>query len=211
MVKKILNLINIHPDANQKWLLISLVISGLLITYAHPTLLKVIISELPAQWIAFQSLAASIAALLMGIIWKGKIREKAIKWFFCLALTESVCGFLLGLYLCFIEFNVWVFAIASLIYTTVISTFVGKCIMAFKAKLWIEKEREMYDNNADIVSGIVCVIGYLFALVALPSLKTSLFLWAICCIFDDIGWLIVYNKNKMILQKTRKPIKIRGF
>ena len=202
MFRKVLNLINIHPDSNQKWLLISLVISGLLITYAHPTLFKAIISGLPAQWIAFQSLAASIAALLMGMIWKGKIREKAIKWFFYLALIESICGFLLGLYLCFIEFNVWVFAIASLIYTTVISAFVGKCIMAFKAKLWIEKEREIYDNNADIVSGIVCVIGYLFALVALPSLKVSIFLWAICCIFDDIGWLIVYSKNKLVLKQS---------
>ena len=202
MMKKILNLLNIHPDANQKWLLISLVISGLLITYAHPTLLKTIISGLPAQWIAFQSLAASISALLMGMIWKGKIREKAIKWFFYLALTESVCGFLLGLYLCFIDFNVWVFAIASLIYTTVISTFVGKCIMAFKAKLWIEKDREVYDNNTSIVSGIVCLVGYLFALVALPPLKLSLFLWSICCILDDIGWLIVYKKNKLILKNA---------
>ena len=139
MFRKVLNLINIHPDSNQKWLLISLAISGLLITYAHPTLLKAIISGLPAQWIAFESLAASIAALLMGMIWKGKIIEKAIKWFFYLALIESICGFLLGLYLCFIEFNVWVFAIASLIYTTVISTFVGKCIMTFKAKLWIKR------------------------------------------------------------------------
>lgn len=202
MFRKILNLINIHPDNNQKWLLISLVISGSLITYAHPTLLKAIISGLPAQWIAFQSLAASIAALLMGMVWKDKIRDKAIKWFFYLALTESICGFLLGLYLCFIEFNIWAFAIASLIYTTIISTFVGKCIMAFKAKLWKEKERETYDNNADIVSGIVCIVGYLFALVALPSLKLSLFLWSICCIFDDIGWIIVYNKNKLKLKDS---------
>lgn len=72
--------------------------------------------------------------------------------------------------------------------------------MAFKAKLWIEKEREIYDNNASIVSGIVCVVGYLFAILALPSLKLSLFLWSICCIIDDIGWIIVYkiNKTKLI-------------
>jgi hypothetical protein len=202
MAKKILNLLNIHPDANQKWLLISLVISGLLITYAHPTLLKTIISGLPAQWIAFESVVASVSGLLIGMIWQGKIREKAIKYFFYLALIESLCGFILGLYLCFINFNVWVLAIASLIYTTVISSFVGKCIMAFKAKLWVEKEREIYDNNSDIVTGIVCIVGYLFALVALPSLKVSLFLWAICCIFDDIGWLIVYSKNKLILKKS---------
>ena len=202
MMKKILNLLNIHPDANQKWLLISLVISGLLITYAHPTLLKTIISGLPAQWIAFESVVASISVLLIGMIWQGKVRQKAIKYFFYLALIESLCGFILGLYLCFINFNVWVLAIASLIYTTVISSFVGKCIMAFKAKLWIEKDREVYDNNTSIVSGIVCLVGYLFALVALPPLKLSLFLWSICCILDDIGWLIVYKKNKLILKNA---------
>lgn len=202
MLNKILNILNIHPDKNQRWLLMSLIISGLLITYAHPTLLKAIISGLPAQWIAFQSLAASITGLLIGMIWKGRIREKAIRYFFYLALTESICGFILGLYLCFVEFNVWVFAVASLIYSTIISSFVGKCIMAFKAKLWVEKDREIYDNNADIVSGIVCVVGYLLALVALPSLKVSLFLWAICCIIDDVGWLIVYHKNKLLLKNS---------
>lgn len=201
MFKKILSLVNIHPDSNQKYLLISLVISGLLITYSHPTLLKVLVSELPAQWIAFQSLSMSIAGLLIGVIWQGKIREKAIKYFFYLALTESICGCLLGLYLCFISFNVWIFAIASLIYSSLISTFVGKCIMAFKAKLWVEKDREIYDNNASIVTGIVCIVGYLFAIIALPSLKVSLFLWSICCIIDDIGWIIVYKLNKPKLTK----------
>ena len=73
--------------------------------------------------------------------------------------------------------------------------------MAFKAKLWVEKEREIYDNNMSIVSGIVCIVGYVFALIALPSLKVSLFLWSVCCIFDDIGWLIVYTKNKKTLRE----------
>jgi hypothetical protein len=196
MVERILGYINIRPDKNQSWLLMSTVISGLLITYAHPTLVKEIISNLPAQWIAFESLAASIAGLLIGVIWQKNVRKKAIRYFFYLASAESLCGCLLGLYLCFIEWNVWVFAIASLIYSTIKSTFVGKCIMAFKAKLWIEKEREIYDNNVGIVSGIVCILGYFCALFALPSLKVALFLWSVCCIFDDIGWLIVYTKNK---------------
>ena len=68
MVKKILGYINVHPDKNQSWLLMSLIISGLLITYAHPTLMKEIISNLPTQWIAFESLSASIAGLFIGII-----------------------------------------------------------------------------------------------------------------------------------------------
>ena len=72
--------------------------------------------------------------------------------------------------------------------------------MAFKAKLWSDKDREVFDNNSSIVVGIVCVTGYFMALVALPSLKLSLFLWAICCVIDDIGWIIVYIKNIKILK-----------
>lgn len=200
LLNSLLNVLNIHPDKNQKWLLASLVVSGLLITYAHPTLLKEVISSLPPQWIAFESLSASISGLVIGVIWRGKIRYNAIRFFLALAITESLCGFLLGMYLCFIEFDVWLYAISSLIYTSMITTFVGKCIMAFKAKLWSDKDREVFDNNSSIVVGIVCVTGYFMALVALPSLKLSLFLWAICCVIDDIGWIIVYIKNIKILK-----------
>lgn len=201
MVKKVLSILNIRPDSNQKWLLASLVGSGLLITYAHPTLLKEIISNLPAEWIAFQNMAASIAGLMIGVLWKDGVRTKACRNFMMLAVAESLCGFLLGMYLCFVHWNVWVFAVASLIYSTLISTFVGKCIMAFKAKLWVEQEREVYDNNASIVTGIVCVSGYLMAILALPPLKASIFMWSVCCIIDDIGWIVVYNKNKEKLKE----------
>ena len=196
---KLLSLLNIKPDSNQRWLLLSMAISGLLGTYSSPSLTKAIIMVLPAEWLAFESLVFSLATLLLGMIWQGRIRLAAMRYFLWFTIIESVCGCLLGLYLCFVDFNVWLFAIVSLIYTTMITGFVGKCIMAFKAKLWVEKEREVYDNNISIVSGIVCTCGYLCALVMLPSVEVSLFLWAVCCVFDDIGWIIVYsiNKNKL--------------
>lgn len=194
VIKKFLEWLNIRPDEKQRWILLSMAISGLLITYSHPVLLKTIVSQLPTQWLAFEALVSSVSALIIGSIWRGKLRNKAIKWFIYLAAMESFCGFLLGMYLCFISFNVWGFAIASLIYTSLISMFVGKCIMYFKSQLWNEQKREIYDNNSSIVSGIVCVIGYIFALFAMPSLKIGLFLWGICCIIDDIGWIIVVKK-----------------
>lgn len=201
MFKRLLNLLNIHPDENQKWLLISLFFSGLLITYANPTITKAIISELPAQWIAFNAVASSIAGLLIGVLWKGKTRKVAIKSFLQLAIAESFAGFILAMYLCFIHYNVWVFAIASLVYSAFITIFVSKCIMAFKAKLWQDKEREIYDNNSSVVSGIVCVVGFSAALFFLPSLKVALFLWGCCCIIDDIGWIYVYWKNRETLRQ----------
>lgn len=200
LLKKILGWLNIHPDNNQKWLLLSIFISGLLGTYIHPCLMKEIITALPSEWIAFESLFGSISGLIIGMLWQGKIRHTAIKLFLILCISESIIGCLLGMYLCFVAFNVWVFAICSLVYTSFISIFISKCIMAFRAKLWIEKDREIYDNNSSIVMGMICIIGFTSALCFMPSLKVSLFLWGLCCVFDDIGWIIVYIKNRNVLK-----------
>lgn len=195
-LKGILNILNVHPDSNQIWILTSLFLSGLLITYIHPAIVKEIYSSLPAEWIAFESLASSIAGLVVGILWQKSIRRGVIKYFLIFAVSESVLGCLLGIFLTFVYYDVWIFAIASLVYSAFITTFVSKCIMAFKAKLWIEKEREIYDNNQSIIAGIVCIIGFSMALLFMPSLKLAIFIWALCCIIDDIGWCIVYLKNK---------------
>lgn len=200
MFKKILDLLNVHPDSNQKWILLSLFISGLLITYIHPAIVKEVYTNLPAEWIAFESLSSSVAGLVVGMLWKGKIRLSVTKNFLIFAISESVLGCLLGLFLAFIHYNVWIFAIVSLIYSAFITTFVSKCIMTFKAKLWLEKEREIYDNNHSIVAGMVCIIGFSAALFFMPSLKLALILWGACCIIDDIGWILVYIKNKETLK-----------
>jgi hypothetical protein len=200
LLKKILNLLNVHPDKNQRWILLSLFLSGLLITYVHPAIVKEVYTNLPAEWIAFESLSSSVAGLVVGMLWKGSLRKGVTKNFLIFAVSESVLGCLLGLFLAFIHYNVWIFAVASLVYSAFITTFVGKCIMAFKAKLWIEREREIYDNNQSVVLGIVCVIGFSLALFFMPSLKLALVIWGLCCIIDDAGWIFVYLKNREALR-----------
>ena len=113
MIKKLLGYINVHPDENQSWLLVSLVISGLLITYAHPTLVKEIISNLPAQWIAFESLAASI---VIAVLWdenelqlkksedtkeqlKNAMKEFNKMEVLCIGLIEGIAMACLNIYL----------------------------------------------------------------------------------------------------------------
>ena len=199
MLEKVFNILNLKIDNNQKYILLSLFISGLLITYVSPMFTKIVITALPPEWIAFENLFASVSVFIIGVLWKGNIRKSAIKYFVAFCIFETIAGFLLALYLLLIEFNVWVYAIFSLIYTSFISIFVGKCIMAFKTKLWNEEKREIYDNNASMIASLTCIIGFLFALLFMPSLELSLILWAIACIVDDIGWIIVYIKNKKVL------------
>lgn len=198
-MRKLFNFFNLKIDSNQQFTLLSLFISGILITYVSPMFTKVVITALPAEWIAFQSLFSAFSALVIGILWKGKTRELVMKYFIIFCMFETVAGFLLALYLLLIEFNVWVYAIFSLFYSSFITIFVGKCIMAFKTKLWNEEKREIYDNNLSIISSITCIGGFSLALLFMPSLETALILWAIACIVDDIGWMIVYNKNKEVL------------
>lgn len=199
MIKNILKFLNLKIDNNQKYVLLSLFISGLLITYISPMFTKIVITALPPEWIAFESLFASVSVFIIGVIWKGKIRESAIKYFIAFCIFETIAGFALALYLLLIEFNVWVYAIFSLFYTSFVSIFVGKCVMAFKPKLWNEEKREIYDNNASIIASVTCIVGYLLALLFMPSLELSLILWSIACVVDDVGWVIVYIKNKKIL------------
>ena len=50
--------------------------------------------------------------------------------------------------------------------------------------------------NNDVVCGIYCIAGYVCALLFMPSLKVAMFIWGLCCAIDNIGWLVVYHRNK---------------
>ena len=204
IIKKILSFFNLQLDSNQRWIFGSLFVSGLIGTYIAPILQKTIITALPPEWIAFQALFSALTSLVIGMIWKGKFREKVTQNFILFCVSECFAGFLCGMWLCFVSFNVWVFAIVTLIYTNLITILVSKCIMAFKTKLWNERARENYDNNLSIIASITCIIGFGVALAFMPSIKVAMFLWGISCIFDDIGWIIVYIRNKKQLKEKIK-------
>lgn len=204
---------NIQVQDNQGCLLFSSSISGLIWTYSNPAIVKEIISKLPAEWISFDGAWCCLSMLMMGMIWKNKTRELALKYFAWIAFVESIGSFLLSIYLICINYNVWVFAVLTLFYSSIVSTFVGKCIMMFQSKLWNGKEREMYDNTSSIFRNGVAMLGFALAIFWMPNLKLSIFLWGIGCIFDDFGWFVVYRKNRNRLlnsEDLKNRIKIKG-
>ena len=200
-IKGILNLINLKLDNNQKYIVVSLILCGLLCSYVSPVIIKDIYTKLPSEWIAFESLVGSISGFLLSIFWRGVIRKQAIKKFLLLVISETICGILVCGYLLLIDYNIWVLAIAQLIYTAFITSFVCKCIMVFKSKLWNNKDREIYDNNIEIVACLTSILGYLTAIIVEPNIYLAIFLWGIAYLVDDIGWAIVYFKNRELLSK----------
>ena len=87
------------------------------------------------------------------------------------------------------------YAIGSLIYTSAVSVLLSRVIIAFKAVLFKEKEREEFDNDFQLACSISSLIGFGLALIYPPSLTVSLVLWGIACL-NNLGWIIVYNRNK---------------
>ena len=195
-MNKILNILNLKLDRNQVYIFLSMFVCGLLSTYIFPVIIKDIYSKLPSSWIAFESLVGSVSGLLISVAWKNSIRHGAIKRFMGLVIAETICGVVLCAYLLFIDYNIWVLAVSQLVYTTFVTSFVGKCIMVFKSKLWNNESREHYDNNASIIAGLTCILGYSLAMFFEPSIKFALALWGIAYLVDDIGWAIAFWKNR---------------
>lgn len=198
------DLLNIKIQKNQGVLILSSCITGFIFCYTGAKIQKEIITELPAEFLSIQSLWFCISTLLVGIIWKGTTRHFAIKYFSLLAISESILAFSLGMYLTFIQYNAWVFAIGTLLYQSVISNFVCKCLMCFESKLWQEREREDFDNTNSVIRNIISCLGFAISIMKMPSLKVAIFLWGCSCILDDIGWIIVYKRNRDIILQNEK-------
>ena len=84
----------------------------------------------------------------------------------------------------------------------VVSMTINRCIMVFKTKIWNEKSRELYDNTASVVRDLALVIGGTCAMLFCPDLKTSLILWGVACLADDIGWIMTWLKLKDVLEEN---------
>lgn len=188
--------LNIRVQKNQGLLLACSTVTGFLFCYVSAPLQKEVVSKLPAEFLSFQSLWWCFSALLVGVMWKGRLRMAAIRNFAVLAIAESLAAFALAMYLVFIRYNVWVYAVCSLLYSSIVSIFVGKCVMCFESLLWSGRQREDFDNTNSVVRGIVNCLGFGIALLVMPPLKTALFIWGVTCIVDDIGWVVVYRRTR---------------
>lgn len=196
MIKYILNKLNIRLDENQKWIALSYFVFGTIYAYTSPTFIKEYGMHLPAQFFAVEAIVCSLSSLLVGMVWQGKTRILSVKWFAHLALAESIIAFTIGMYLAFVQYNIWLLAVSCVVYSNLISVFVGKCIMTFRTKIWNEEAREIYDNNNSIIGSMTCLIGYGASLLVLPSVRLSVILWGITCLFDNIAWCCLYWKKR---------------
>lgn len=141
------------------------------------------------------------------MLWKGKLRLVALKNFALFAMAESILAFILSMILVFVYYNVWIFAVATLLYSSVITNFVCKCIMMFKSRLWLEKSREEYDNTDSVVRSLIMILGFGVATFMMPSLKVAIAIWGTACIFDDAGWIVTYRKTKQVILTSKEDGK----
>lgn len=103
----------------------------------------------------------------------------------------------------YFHFNVWVFAIGSLLCVSVISVYIARIINSFRVSLFPDRKREFYDNNVRLVDSISGLIGLGIAAIFPLSLDISVLLWGLGTV-GTVGWLIVYGKNRKRLNSIEK-------
>ena len=47
-------------------------------------------------------------------------------------------------------------------------------------------------------------LGYACSLLFMPSLQVAMFVWGLTCALDNIGWLVVYHKNRDKFREIEK-------
>ena len=193
---KVFKFFNIQLQPYQGPLALSMFFSVLLNAYFCPVLFKTTVSALPSQWLAFEGVWCCTVSLLIGMVWKGNFRKAVLRNFVWFAIIESAASFCLGMWLAFVSWNVWVYAIFSLLYVSLVSLTISRCIMVFKTKVWNEKSRELHDNTASVVRDLALILGGILAIIFCPPLKLALILWGIACVVDDIGWIFTWFKLK---------------
>lgn len=170
-------------------------ISEVLLCIGYATIHKTCVELLPTRYLAFEQLAISFFLILFCTLWKNeKFRKKTLTFFLILSLIEMLSGIILAFSMS-IYFNVWIFAIGSLAYTSGISVWLSRAIISFKSVLFKEREREDFDNDSQLYYSVSSLIGFGISLVYPPPLTICLILWGIACL-SNLGWITVYMRNK---------------
>lgn len=166
-----------------------------LIGIGWATIHKVCVEQLPTQWLSFEQLMLSVFLILACSLWKiDRFREKSLKLFLYLSIFEMLSGMLLAFSMA-VYFNVWIFAIGSLLYTGAISVLLNRVETAFKSKLFNFRDREDFDNDMQLACSLSSLIGFGIASIVSIPISSALLLWGIAWI-GNLGWIIVYIKNR---------------
>lgn len=186
--------------SNKQILIIFRFFPDIMIGIGWATIHKVCVELLPTQWLSFEQLAISLFLILICSLWKNdNFRDKSIKLFLLISILEMLCGMLLTISMA-IEFNVWIYAIGSLIMVSLISVLLSRIEIAFKAKLFNNRDRENFDNDMELACSTSSLIGFGIASIVSVPLNVALYLWGIAFI-QNLGWIIVYFLNKKELKE----------
>lgn len=185
-------------DGTQAILLTCLFIETILTSMAYPSIRKMCGEMLPSRYFAIEGIICSVSIIIACSLWNKKsFRVFSFKIYKILSIIEIFSCAALGLSM-YLWFNVWIYAIANLCYSCIISVYLYRIINSFRVALFPDRKREFYDNNVKIVDNVAGLIGLGVAAIFPLSVNVSMLLYSFGSIVA-IGWFIVYVKNKYIL------------
>ena len=201
----------IDMDQNSQILFLFDVIGTILMTISMPVISKMFMSEVSADELGQRMLVSTICGFILEQFWVKSVRNGLLKHYMCFCWLETALTTGLIVYMLIFGWNYHVYMWGSVLYGTFISRIVGKLTSAYSNQLWQGRDREDRQNSLSYLNKVAGIAaGILLALGVVPTLEQSLIMWGITSAIDDLGWMIVYSRNKEQLDRDvlkEKPSK----
>lgn len=178
-------------------------ITILLGSLCGPTMMRALTTGISESDLATRSFVGIICGLLLNQFWVKSLRNKLLKHYmgFCWLETFLTTG--LVIYLIIFGWNPIVYLWGSIIYGSFVSRVVGKLTSAYSNQLWKGRAREDRGNDKAYLSMIISLVGSGIVMMGLvPTVDQALILWGLSSFVDDLGWMIVYSRNKNFLDEA---------
>lgn len=197
---KFIDWLDIKPTKDQRVLLISNGIICFITAFVSSAMMNnCAVVNFNEEFTSTMNLISCVCGIVIGKVWTGYVRDHLMRNYKVYVIVECIIfsAIYLFLALCHELWNPYAYMIIGLIYSVLIGRFIGRSQDVIKSAVWVDNDqRERFNINMNNVAPLASLVGFILIKVWYPGLTTSLILLSSVCIIDDIGWFIVYCKNK---------------
>lgn len=178
-------------------LLISIGLGHLLISLGYPEVNYELTKEFKSQGVAIQKLVELATIIISCGLYKIPKTRYMIKasLAYVYGLSVLLSSLLLGITL--YKYIPIVYFVGHLFSTIVLYTYLGRSVTGLRAWYFTEsKDRENYDNDKNLITGIMGGLGFLSMSIFHMPFKSSVILLTLGGILVSVGWLKIFLENK---------------
>lgn len=183
-----------------QWLILGFSCIGCLcLALAKPSMNSEFGSLLPQQTLAWKDFMFKAAVTIGCLLYKiDSWNRFLLKWFPIVAIINLSLGLVVAISL-MIKYDVMKFYVMHIAIDMLEVLTIERIVVSIRARRFLSKEREIYDNNKTLFTAPSAVLGAYIATEIYIPIQSAVLLYCIGSV-GCIGWMIVYYRNESKLR-----------